>query len=148
MTKKQHKNNNRNQVVWILDECVTQNKNKWEGVLSGNVKSVKELGLLSTKDAIISKTLDAIISKGKVVITTNKHPDKCDDYFKISSVQGLIRFSSDMITQPEQKIYLEKFQQMVKNKTKLLGKKITLTKNSVIFEEGNKKEVRNYKQYI
>lgn len=149
MTKKQCKKNNQNQTVWkILDECLTQDKNKWKDVFNGDIKSVKELKLLSVEDAIISKTLDTSIPNGKIVITSNKRPDKQGDYFKVSPIQGIIKFSSDIITQPEQKIYLRKFQQTIKNFSKLLGAETTLTKTHIIYKKGNKKKIRKYTQYF
>ena len=134
-------------VIWILDESVTQDKRRWPS-LRGEVKNLKELKLLSTKDEIISDTLDTRFPKGKVIITANKHPNEQGDYFKTSRIQGLVKFSSDIRTQLEKGNFFKKFQQMVKNESKLLGAEITLTKTVVIFKKGSKTKVVKYKQHI
>jgi len=147
MTRAKRRNNDKTTVIWVLDESICQDKNKWS-ILEGDVKNLKELNLLSTKDAIISKTLDTTLSKGKIVITANKHPDNQGDYFKISPIQGLVKFSSDIKKQTERKIYLKKFQQMVKNKAKLLGAEVTLTKTCILYKKGSKIKNIKYKRYI
>lgn len=146
MTKAKPQNNG-NSVIWILDESISQDKNKWS-TLEGDVKNLKELSLLSTKDSVISGTLDATFPNGKIVITANKHPDNQGDYFKTSPIQGLVKFSSDIKKQSEQKIYLEKLQQMTKNKAKLLGAEITLTRTNIFYKKGGKTKTVKYKNYI
>lgn len=139
--------NSNKSVVWILDESITQDKRRWPS-LRGKAKSLKELKLLSTKDKIISDTLDTIFPKAKVIITANRHPNKQGDYFKISQIQGLVKFSSDITTQPERRNFLKKFQRMVKNETKLLGAEIILTKTTIIYKKGSKTKTVKYKQHI
>jgi len=148
MTRKRYQKNKDTGYFWILDESISQDKRKWP-TLRKKSKSIRELNLLSAKDTVISKTLDTLFPvNGKIIITTNKRPDKQRDYFRVSPIQGLVKFSSDIKTTKEQRIFLRKFQQMVKNPVKLLGAKITLTKTNIIYEKGDKAKPRRYTQYI
>ena len=148
MTRKKRQKNEGRNYTWILDESVSQDKRKWP-TLKKRAKSLRELKLLSTKDTVISETLDTLFPKnGKIVITANKKPDKRGDYFRVSSIQGLVKFSSDIQTTKEQRVFLKKFQQMVKNPAKLLGAKITLTKTNIVYKKGGKTKTRKYTQYI
>lgn len=142
MTKKCQ--NKKYEITQFIDENLPNEKKIWSA--NKKIESAKSLGLLSTEDLLISKKLDTKFTDGVVVITKNKRKDKKGDYFKTSNNQGIIKLSK--IEEKKESVYVEKFNKMVKNKSKLLGAEITLTEDLVYYKKGKKKKILRYNQYI
>ena len=144
MTRKKNRNNNEI-IPYFIDECLYQSTKTWS--INEKVETATSLNLKSTKDEIISETLNTKYPDGIFILTKNKRKDKKGDYFKKLKNQCLVIFSIE--DKNEQEIYFDKFQRMVKNKSKLLGTKVTLAKEFVYLKKRNKKTIKyKYNQYI
>jgi len=143
------KKNNLNSVIWVLDECVCQDKERWSVPDGHSVTSATDLSLLGTKDDIISEKLkDLYPNKNIIIITKNIHIDKNGDYFRLSNNLGIVRFSSSIASGEDQKKYFEKFQRSFRNTNKLVGAAISLSKTNIYYKKRSKSKILKYNNYI
>lgn len=144
------KKNDQNSVIWVLDECVRQDKRKWDMSNRYSVTSIKDLGLLGAKDKMISDKLREIYPNKKfIIVTSNTHKDKSGDYFTINDDLGVVSFGSSITYFPEdQKKCLKKFQKNLKNLDKLVGARTSLSKFNISYKKGSKSKTLNYDNYI
>lgn len=134
-------------ITWILDECISPNKNEWEIKENEDVFSVSDLKLRGTKDHVISQELNKNFPNGFIIITKNIHEDH-GDYFDFLPNQGIVRFGPTIQTKKEQQEVFRKFRKMFKNEKKILGAITSLGKNNITFNKGNRTKTVKYTNYI
>lgn len=136
-------------VQWVLDENLAyNNSSEWKDV-DLNIIDVSEAGITrGTTDKTISHTLEEKYPQGHFIITANKSVDSKGDYFELSNKNAIVKFSKDINTTLDRKTYLKKFDKMLKNKKKVLGQTICLTRDCVLITKKQKTKIIKYKHYI